>query len=143
MSFSLIQGVIQCLPADTILLRQTFFLITGSDPVSELIGLLRGELLPGSDLFTLLSGSRNTFPLAFPDHTALELGKGTHHLKHELVYGITVTGEDQVLFVELDTDAFFSQVFHQFLQVFKASGKAINGMNMEPVTCPQVSQAGF
>lgn len=45
--------------------------------------------------------------------------------------------------MKLDADTLLSQVFHQDLRVFQATGEMVYGVNMQPVTSSQMSQTGF
>ena len=69
--------------------------------------------------------------------------KSPHHLQHKLVHWIFSAGEYQVFFMEMNRHIFFIQRCNDVLQVNKVPGQAINRMNMELDTLPQVFLAFF
>lgn len=111
------------------------------DPRLDFLDLGWSESLGSSHLLPgLLSGS-DALSLPLLDDRPLELGNRADDLKLELLEGIVLPGEGQVLLVEANGHASTCQLVEHPEQVLEVSCQPVDAVDMERVALPQVGHA--
>ena len=96
---------------------------------SPIISLIASSVIDLGRPMCLPLADGHAFPASLVNQGTLKLRHSTHHLQHECLDGIVAALEDQVLFVEVDADAFVVQFLNDAFKITAITCQSIYGMD--------------